>query len=159
MQQCSAFPGGIRHTACRNRGGAPEGPCATATGGRSFEVFNTGVHGYSAVQGRRQFALRVRPLESDVVTLCYGWNDHWLAGRPDSNRMALERSRVLSKLFAKLVRKRFFQFLAVRLKPREARTAGEARVLRVPRAEYRATLRSFVDDVRGRRARARYSRS
>jgi lysophospholipase L1-like esterase len=45
-----------------------------------------GVVGWSSEQGRAQFTRDILPLHPRVVTLYYGWNDHWIAlGAPDKN--------------------------------------------------------------------------
>jgi lysophospholipase L1-like esterase len=44
-----------------------------------------GVSGWSSEQGRAQLIRDVLPLHPRVVTLYFGWNDHWMAlGPPDS---------------------------------------------------------------------------
>ena len=44
-----------------------------------------GVGGWSTVQGLTQLRRDVLPLRPRVVTILYGWNDHWLSyGRPDA---------------------------------------------------------------------------
>jgi lysophospholipase L1-like esterase len=45
-----------------------------------------GVAGWSSEQGRAQFTRDILPLHPRVVTLYYGWNDHWVAlGAPDKD--------------------------------------------------------------------------
>ena len=44
------------------------------------------VGGWSSEQGLRQFRRDVLPLHPRLVTIYYGWNDHWLAfGEPDAD--------------------------------------------------------------------------
>lgn len=45
--------------------------------GKPFESFSAGVGGWSSSQGLRQFRRDVMPLGPRVVTVYYGWNDHW----------------------------------------------------------------------------------
>jgi lysophospholipase L1-like esterase len=71
----------------------------------SYEVINGGVFGYSSYQGLKLFEGRLAVLRPDVVTIYYGWNDHFLTpGLPDKAyrvtqggvgaiRAFLERSR------------------------------------------------------------------
>ena len=50
--------------------------------GRGVKV---GVGGWSIVQGNRQLTRDVLPLHPQVVTIYFGWNDHWIAlGPPDA---------------------------------------------------------------------------
>jgi lysophospholipase L1-like esterase len=45
-----------------------------------------GVGGWSSEQGKRQLQRDVLPLQPRVVTIFFGWNDHWMAlGPPDAN--------------------------------------------------------------------------
>ncbi len=54
-----------------------------------FEVINAGVIGYTSFQGRRLLESEVLGWSPDLVTVYYGWNDHWLArGRQDKNQNA-----------------------------------------------------------------------
>jgi lysophospholipase L1-like esterase len=45
-----------------------------------FQVFNCGVPGYSSFQGVRMLKEYLPILKPQIVTICYGWNDHWAAG-------------------------------------------------------------------------------
>jgi len=50
--------------------------------GRGIKV---GVAGWSVVQGKAQLVRDVLPLHPRVVTIYFGWNDHWVAlGPPDA---------------------------------------------------------------------------
>ena len=43
-----------------------------------FEVINAGVIGYTSFQGRRLLESEVLDWSPDLVTVYFGWNDHWL---------------------------------------------------------------------------------
>ena len=66
------------------------------------------------------------------------------------SRLALENTRTLSKIFSKLLKKRFFQFLVKTLKPKGnmAWVRQEKKDLRVPPEEYRATMTQLVREIR-----------
>ena len=118
---------------------------------RQWEAFNMGVHGYSSMQGLRLFQRMGAELEPDVVTLFFGWNDHWLGGQPDSVRMAVTVHPGSRALLAALKRKRFFQWLAKRANPARSMAYGKSRDEwgpRVPHPEYEWTLRTFVREIR-----------
>ena len=52
-----------------------------------FEVINAGVIGYTSFQGRKLLESEVLDWSPDIVTVYFGWNDHWLArGREDKNQ-------------------------------------------------------------------------
>lgn len=114
-----------------------------------WESFNMGVHGYSSVQGLRLFQLQGRQLQPDIVTLYFGWNDHWLGHRPDSKSLALFGSQFQWYLYKVLEHKRFGQLLIHTLHP-ERTYAAHMDVLecRVPADEYRKTLEQFVAEIR-----------
>lgn len=114
-----------------------------------WHAFNTGVFGYSSMQGLRQFQNSVRALQPDVVTLYYGWNDHWLYDKPDHLRMAVRVSPVRAALMKTLQKKRFFGLLARAARPAGTVARGEDhRTYRVPQPVYNATLREFIQEIR-----------
>jgi lysophospholipase L1-like esterase len=54
--------------------------------GVKVETLNAGVVGHSSWQGLQRLRERVAPYRPDVVTVYYGWNDHWQwRTRPDSD--------------------------------------------------------------------------
>ncbi|MCP3962996.1 MAG: hypothetical protein GY719_34585 [bacterium] len=64
----------------------------TARRGLSLRAGNLGVAGWSSYQGRRQLERDVLPLEPAVVTIYYGWNDHWIGfGIEDKNVALIKR--------------------------------------------------------------------
>jgi lysophospholipase L1-like esterase len=114
-----------------------------------WEAFNMAVHGYSAVQGLRLFLDRGRMLRPDVVTIHYGWNDHWIYERPDANRMAVRASRPAAALLRRLQARRLGQCVLRLLRPSGSLAwSGRGPTLRVPPDEYRRTLVEFVAAVR-----------
>lgn len=53
---------------------------------------NLGVAGWTSYQGRRQLERDVIPLLPSVVTIFYGWNDHWIGfGIEDKNIARIKR--------------------------------------------------------------------
>jgi len=56
------------------------------------------VSGYSSYQGLRQFERDVVPLEPRVVTILYGWNDHWVGFGIEDKQVAQLKSRTPSRL-------------------------------------------------------------
>lgn len=116
-----------------------------------WEAFNMGVHGYSSLQGLRVFQKQGRLLAPDIVTLYYGWNDHWLTDVPDRQRMGLEMRPFAGRIFELLRQKRIFRLVVWALNPVQhvaARNHGDARVPRVPPDEYHSTLKAFVREIR-----------
>ena len=135
---------------------------------RRWEAFNMAVYGYSIAQGLGQFRLtkdRVRP---DIVTLYFGWNDHWRNSLTDYQQMALEMRPFVGRFVEALHAKRFVQFLMWatdqegHIRPRAAGgkfqfahtgenlpgKALDTSVLRVPPQEYHDLLFRFVREIR-----------
>lgn len=119
------------------------------------EVLNFGVPGYTAVQGRRQWARDVAPLGPDVAIVAYGWNDHWVAkgGLPDAAREVPSKRQAAIALG--LSRLRLAQ-AARAIVGTDAPAPGPAlagSVRRVPPADYRSALDSLVTEAAASGAR------
>jgi lysophospholipase L1-like esterase len=118
---------------------------------QAWEAFNIGVHGYSALQGLRMFQKIGRRLEPDIVTLYFGWNDHWLSPSSDRQLMGLEMRPLAGRIFEVLQTKRFFKFFILTLSPMQHLAKQQhkgQRVFRVPPAEYRSAMKAFIREIR-----------
>ena len=151
---------------CSADGGPPYAGClhALLTNApptpQSWEAFNMAVYGYSSLQGLRVFELKGRQLGPDIVTVYFGWNDHWLCGEgyaPDSHGLALEMSPAAARVYDVLSRKRFGQLLIrfatpgryIAIVKKKGKLPAEIEAsYRVPPDEYRRTLRRFVAEIR-----------
>ncbi len=117
----------------------------------AWETFNMGVYGYTSLQGLRLFQKTGRFLNPDIVTLYYGWNDHWLTDNPDRQLMGLEMRPFAGRIFELLRQKRIFRLVVWALNPVQhvaMRNHGDARVPRVAPDEYHSTLKAFVREIR-----------
>ncbi len=114
----------------------------------NWEAFNVGVHGYSSWQGRKLYRLRVKEMEPDLVTLHFGWNDHWSAPQPDSVRFGRVFGARLGALLNALHRKRFYAFMVHAARGTVKPDSGETMAVRVPPETYARTLREWVDEIR-----------
>ena len=113
-----------------------------------WEAFNTGVYGYSVLQGYRQFLKHGRHYQPDVVTIYFGWNSHWLHEKPDHERLAVRMNRVSAATVEALRGKRLYGLLA-RLARRPSQTVDVGgRTLRVPLDRYARTLADLIAEVR-----------
>jgi lysophospholipase L1-like esterase len=114
-----------------------------------WEAFNMAVHGYSVLQGLRLFQIRGRELKPDIVTLYFGWNDHWLRDRPDRNQMAVELHPLTARVLVRLQRFRIFQLIASAVRPgRLALSHGNKGHIRVPIEDYETALVEFIREIR-----------
>ena len=115
---------------------------------QAWEAFNLGVHGYSSAQGLKLFQIRTKLLEPDIVTIYYGWNDHWRNDKTDHELMAVEVGALTERVIKTLQHKRLFVFLVWALNPRHRICPTGERPFRVPPEEYRSTLALLVRNVR-----------
>lgn len=116
---------------------------------QTWEAFNMGVHGYSIRQGLVLFRRQVRQLKPDIVTVYFGWNDHWLEAQSDDMMMAVRVSPVVGKIFDRLREKRTFMALHWIINSSNRQQHDEnARVLRVPPQRYEKLLKQLVLEIR-----------
>lgn len=74
-----------------------------------FEVLNAGVGGYSSYQGLQRLKHEALNYNPDIVTIFFGWNDHWVAGVPDKE--ARVRSASMTAVINFLEKFRTYQAL------------------------------------------------
>lgn len=98
-----------------------------------------GVSGWSTYQGLQQLKRDVVPLTPRVVTVYYGWNDHWYGFGIEDKDVA----RVRSRLFTTLDSLRLVQ-LGTKAAITLAQQAQSRRPLRVPLAEFKSNLREMA---------------
>ena len=113
-----------------------------------WEAFNMGVFGYSIEQGYRQFINQGRNLQPDVVTIYFGWNDHWLHDKPDRLRLATRMSPGQARVARFIQNRRLFGMLARRIKAQAPSPEAKGRGFRVPPEHYTETLSNLVVSIR-----------
>lgn len=118
----------------------------------TWEAFNLGVFGYSIEQGYRQFLKEGPRFKPDVVTLYYGWNDHWLYGKPDHLRLATRLHPAAARVARALQEKRLVGVLMQRLKKTTSDSPSTNKVYRVPPEAYTQLLTNFVRAIRAQGA-------
>jgi len=115
------------------------------SGAPPIEVYNTGVHGYSVVQGLAQYQRTVRSFDPDIVTLFFGWNDHWLDKEQDRTRMARAGSPIATAIRNAIARKRISTWLR---QPEPDGQSAAGRILRVPPEDYAGGLQTLITSIR-----------
>jgi len=110
--------------------------------GQPWESFNTAVHGYTVLQGLALYRTRVAAMSPDIVTIYYGWNDHWLAEQDDIERLARVGSPMITAMRNALVQKRIVQVFS----PTSGATKVETK-LRVPPDAYAEGLRELIHEI------------
>lgn len=122
-------------------------------GGRTWEAVNMGVFGYSILQGTKVYQRWSDQLGADVVTVYFGWNDHWTEHNvTDHQRMASRMGPVAASMLKAFRKKRLYAVLnnviSKRWKDDIGRSTTDRRVPRVPPEEYKATLRQLIEQIR-----------
>ncbi len=114
-----------------------------------FRVVNCGVPGYSSFQGLRLLRETLPRLKPKVVTICYGWNDHWAAGfdiEDKAQEMApqwiLDAQNVLSRSYVYRAVK--YALLSRSEKAREYTYNKQSPKYRVGLEDYRANLEAMI---------------
>jgi lysophospholipase L1-like esterase len=145
-----AKPEGTRRFVCLGDSCTHYGPVAypqrwqkllNAESQQPCEVINAGVIGYSSLQGLRRLETDVGRWSPDVITVYFGWNDHWLARGFRDSEQRPPRTAVAgaAELLDHLRSYQLASLAAARL--RAAQTSG---VHRVELAEYAENLRAMV---------------
>ncbi len=116
-----------------------------------YEVINAGIGSFSTHQGLQVLERHVLPLQPDVVTVYYGWNDRWVH---DGRRDAKHRlpTPIETRIWNFLGRSRMCRYLIFK-----ADQAKEARrEQRVPPGDYERNLRRFAEIARAHNIRLVY---
>ena len=117
----------------------------------SYAGLNLGVAGWSSYQGLQQFRRDVVPLRPRMVTLFFGWNDHWMTfGHEDKEigQFNLEHPPLLlaasdNSRFVQLVNRAIFAYR----QSGDARDDGR-RPARVSLQDFRSNLTSIIRTAR-----------
>ena len=110
---------------------------------RRFEVVNAGVYSYTSLQGLRLFRHRLAKVQPDLVTVYYGWNDHYLtAGCPD--KLLRSREAPAPGIIRLLRYLRLYQLVRQVVNRAQLQAIGEMRV-RVAPEDYRENLCAIAD--------------
>lgn len=125
--------------------------------GKSIEVLNLAVPGYSSWQGRKQLETEGLQLQPDLILIYFGWNDTWpFQGVPDKlQRPAQGSVLAIRGLLNRLRLYQFENWAVAKARPallasaEKSRTSGSA-ICRVSPADYRDNLRAIIQAVRGR---------
>ena len=117
---------------------------------RNFTWVKVGVRGWSSYQGLRQLERDVVPMRPRIVTIFYGWNDHWMNYGPEDKVVAevyrkypaplfeLSSDMRMAALFSRLI-------LAFEFSITERHSRGPERV---SLSDFSANLRQMVHIAR-----------
>jgi len=123
---------------------------------RRFEVINAGVFSYSSTQGLRLYRHRLGDLEPDLVTVYFGWNDHFLTTTYSDRSLGGRETPLPS--FVRLLRQlRLYQLVQCLVNTMQLQAIAKQRaghqLFRVGPEDYRENLKEFVDLARRQAAR------
>ncbi len=126
-------------------------------GAQKYEVLNAGVGSYSSYQGLQRLKRYVLNYQPDIVTIFFGWNDHWFAQNDDKNI----RMRGDFEIFIVNILEKFRAYQAAHYLFRKVLGAFQGKpvgqkqfVFRVSPEDYRANLKEMIRAVRERGAQA-----
>ena len=111
--------------------------------GRELSYINTAVAGWSTYQGLRQFERDILPLAPEVITIYFGWNDHWASfGVEDKAVGQFNKDRSQSAIaLGELRLIQLFNFFAIKLYQDEKQ---QRRPERVAPTDFAANLHEIV---------------
>lgn len=116
---------------------------------RNFEVINAGVGGYSSFQGLLWFRTEIINYQPDIITVYFGWNDHWLARLGGSDRQLC--GSTIERIRSTLSSVKLFQLTLKALQALRRKhniTHIEQRSSVVVPENVRVTLDEFDDNLR-----------
>jgi len=108
-------------------------------------VFNGGVPGYTSYQGLKYFKTELLPYNPDIITVCYGWNDHWQSGNkiPDKYQKP-PRTNIYTKIINKSRIVRIIGSFIMKTRQVRYKHVGPAKFRRVSLRDFEQNIREFI---------------
>ncbi len=110
---------------------------------KRVEVLNAGVGSHSSYQGLQRLKHTVLPYKPDIITVSYGWNDHWISLIEDKNVKV--QSELVTNIINFLERFRTFQLMNKIITQVRPKDADSSQKLRVVPADYMKNLNTIID--------------
>jgi len=123
------------------------------TAGSPFQVINAGVGSHSSYQGLQRLKYSVLPYKPDILTVFYGWNDHWITSVHDKDvKLKKDWQIRLINFFEKFRTYQAYHYLISKLMPGAKKAAPASSdpndaawiKLRVTPDDYFANLESMI---------------
>lgn len=122
---------------------------------KKYEVLNAGVGSHSSYQGLQRFRYSVLPFKPDIVTVYFGWNDHWITSVPDKDvKIKSEFQVALLNFFERFRSYQAYHYLIAKLLHAERKAPAQVQEgdkssydwikLRVAPDDYMRNLVDFV---------------
>jgi lysophospholipase L1-like esterase len=124
--------------------------------GPKIEVLNAGVGSYSSFQGLQRLKYAVLKYHPDIITIFFGWNDHWVTLVPDNRvRLRGDLEVAVINFLEKLRTYQWFHYWLARIRGLDLRPkkSDQEQVIekmkdlvpRVSTAEYEKNLNAMID--------------
>ena len=113
--------------------------------GQKFEVINCGVPGYTSHQGLIELKEKILNYHPDIITLSFGWNDIWGAGKGITDRQQKIQSRFvinMQNILARLKTYRLLKYALLEITEKKGLESFDLEnpAYRVSKDEYRDNL-------------------
>lgn len=108
-------------------------------------IFNAGVPGYTSFQGLKYFTSELLSYRPDIISVCYGWNDHWQSGNKIPDKLQQPPNEFTRKILKKSRALTFLRDSILRTKQNKYSCGGPAKYHRVSLSDNESNLQSFID--------------
>jgi len=111
---------------------------------RVYSVINFGTPGYTSYQGLKLLESEIFHYNPDVVTVFFGWNDHWY-GKNFDDRHQPTRGNIIARCHDVLLKFKIYQGLSqvVNMVKKPADSGDSKSILRVSERDYKRNLESM----------------
>jgi len=117
-------------------------------GDKKYEVLNAAVGSYSSFQGLQRFKHEVLRFNPDIITVYFGWNDHWITIQQDKH--VRTNGEFVTALINYGEKFRTFQLVNYLVSKATSNNVNPKVTYRVPPKEYEANLKTIVSMARDR---------
>lgn len=109
-------------------------------------VFTGGVSGYTSFQGLKYFETELLDYKPDIVSVCYGWNDHWQSGNGGQDKLQKPiRFIIVTKLLSKSNILGFVYSKLLKVKQSRYHSVGPRETMRVQPEDYKSNIIRFIE--------------
>ncbi len=108
-------------------------------------VFNGGVPGYTSFQGLKYFTSELLSYQPDIISVCYGWNDHWQSGNELPDKLQKPPNRFISNIVGKSRLFAFLRAILLKTKQNQYSSVGPSEFRRVSLKDYEDNIEKFVE--------------
>lgn len=110
-------------------------------------VISAGVTGYGSLQGLRLARRHLAEWQPDIVTICYGWNDHWIAanGVEDCDQVMPPQWQLdIQNLLTRSAAYRWLKYLVFSFRADEVGRPAPSRTMRISPEDYSENIGKLI---------------